>query len=56
MSKFPKKDLTVGGDDPFLPSLLDAINHATEISITAAFIRMTGVANGGYVMRRSILL
>lgn len=43
MSQFPKKDLTVGGDDPFLPSLLDAINHATEISITTAFIRMTGV-------------
>ena len=43
MSPFPTKHLTVGGDDPFLPSLLDAINHATEISITTAFIRMTGV-------------
>jgi len=39
----PKKHLTVGGDDPFLPSLLDAINHATEISITTAFIRLTGL-------------
>jgi len=43
MSAFPIKHLTVGGDDPFLPSLLEAINHATEISITTAFIRMTGV-------------
>jgi len=43
MSSFPKKHLTVGGDDTFLKSLLEAINHATEISITTAFIRMTGV-------------
>lgn len=43
MSPFPTSHLTVGGDDPFLPSLLAAINHATEISITTAFIRMTGV-------------
>ncbi|MDK1119363.1 MAG: DUF3427 domain-containing protein [Anaerolineae bacterium] len=43
MSPFPKKHLTVGGSDPFLPSLLAAINHATEISITSAFIRMTGL-------------
>ena len=43
MSSFPKKHLTVGGSDPFLPSLLGAINHATEINIATAFIRMTGV-------------
>lgn len=43
MSPFPKKSLTVGGTDPFLPSLLKAINYATEISITTAFIRFTGV-------------
>jgi superfamily II DNA or RNA helicase/SOS-response transcriptional repressor LexA len=43
MSPFPKKSLTVGGEDPFLPSLLAAINHATEISIAVAFIRFTGV-------------
>lgn len=43
MSPFPKKHLTVGGSDPFLPSLLEAINHATEICIATAFIRMTGV-------------
>lgn len=43
MSSFPKKQLTVGGDDPLLPSLLAAINHATDISITTAFIRMTGI-------------
>ncbi|MGS2721008.1 DUF3427 domain-containing protein [Paraglaciecola aestuariivivens] len=43
MSSFPVKHLTVGGDDPFLPSLLQAINHATSISIAAAFIRQTGL-------------
>lgn len=43
MSAFPTKHLTVGGSDPFLPSLLSAINHATEISITTAFIQMTGL-------------
>ena len=43
MSPFPTKHLTVGGDDPFLPSLLQAINHASSISITAAFIRQTGL-------------
>jgi superfamily II DNA or RNA helicase/SOS-response transcriptional repressor LexA len=43
MSSFPQQYLTVGGDDPFLPSLVEAINHATEIRIAAAFIRMTGL-------------
>ena len=43
MTMFPRKHLTVGGDNPLLPSLLEAINHATEISITTAFIRITGV-------------
>jgi len=43
MSPFPAKHLTVGGNDPFLPSLLQAINHASSISITAAFIRQTGL-------------
>ena len=43
MSPFPKKPLTVGGTDPFLPSLLAAINHATAINIAAAFIRFTGI-------------
>ena len=43
VSSFPRKHLTVGGSDPFLPSLLEAINHATEICIATAFIRMTGV-------------
>jgi superfamily II DNA or RNA helicase/SOS-response transcriptional repressor LexA len=43
MRSFPVKLLTVGGDDPLLPSLLQAINHATSISITAAFIRQTGL-------------
>jgi superfamily II DNA or RNA helicase len=43
LSKFPKKHLTIGGNDPFLPSLIDSINHADEIAIAAAFIRMTGL-------------
>lgn len=43
MSPFPKKSLTVGETDPFLPSLLAAINHATSINIAAAFIRFTGI-------------
>jgi superfamily II DNA or RNA helicase/SOS-response transcriptional repressor LexA len=43
MSSFPTTHLTVGGNDPFLPSLLQAINHATSISIAAAFIRQTGL-------------
>lgn len=43
VSQFPQKNLTVGGDDPFLPSLLQAINYANDIAIATAFIRMTGV-------------
>lgn len=43
MTAFPVKHITVGGDDPFLPDLLAAINHATEICIAAAFIRVTGL-------------
>ena len=36
--------LTTGGKlDPFLPQLLDAINQATEIDITVAFIRQSGL-------------
>ncbi len=43
MTPFPKQYLTVGGEDPFLPSLLAAINYANRISITSAFIRLTGL-------------
>ena len=43
MKGFPNKHLTVGGNDPLLPTLLDAINHATEIRITTAFIKVTGI-------------
>lgn len=43
MKAFPTQHLTVGGSDPFLPGLLQAINHATSISIAAAFIRQTGL-------------
>lgn len=37
------KFLTTGGEDPFLPVLLDAINHAKQIDIAVAFIRKTGL-------------
>ena len=43
MNEFQKTHLTVGGDDPFLPKLIEAINHATSISIAAAFIRQSGL-------------
>jgi len=42
LSSFPTKHLTVGGDDPFLPLLLQSINYATHIRIATAFTRMTG--------------
>jgi HKD family nuclease len=35
--------VTGGKSDPFLPTLLDAINKATEIDITVAFIRQSGL-------------
>ena len=35
--------VTGGKSDPFLPQLLDAINQATEIDITVAFIRQSGL-------------
>ncbi len=35
--------VTGGQSDPFLPQLLDAINQATEIDITVAFIRQSGL-------------
>ena len=43
MNRFPETDLTTGGPNPFLPALLDAINHADDIAISVAFIRMTGL-------------
>ncbi|TLX45105.1 DEAD/DEAH box helicase [Pseudoalteromonas phenolica] len=36
--------LTIGADDPFLPHLIHAINHATEIEITVSFIQPSGLA------------
>ncbi|MEN8133245.1 MAG: DEAD/DEAH box helicase family protein [Pseudomonadota bacterium] len=39
----PIQHLVTGGHDPFLPKLLDAINRATHIDITVAFIRLTGL-------------
>lgn len=35
--------VTGGKSDPFLPRLLDAMNQATEIDITVAFIRQSGL-------------
>lgn len=38
------KQLTSGGDDPLLPHLLHAINHANEIEVTVSFIQPSGLA------------
>jgi superfamily II DNA or RNA helicase/SOS-response transcriptional repressor LexA len=35
--------LTTGGDDPLLPHLVHAINHATEIEIAVSFIQPSGL-------------
>ncbi|MCE2571948.1 DEAD/DEAH box helicase family protein [Motilimonas eburnea] len=35
--------LTTGGDDPLLPQLVHAINHATEIEIAVSFIQPSGL-------------
>lgn len=43
-NEFNSQDyLSTGGEDHFLPRLLDAINHATKIDIAVAFIRTTGL-------------
>jgi len=36
--------LTVGNEDPLLPKLIHAINHADEIEITVSFIQRSGLA------------
>ncbi len=42
--KLSHQSLVTGGQsDPFLSQLLDAINQATEIDITVAFIRQSGL-------------
>jgi len=38
-----QQHLITGGEDYFLPQLIDAINHATHIDMAVAFIRMTGL-------------
>ena len=43
MTKPKIQHLVTGGDDPFLPKLLGAINSAIEINITVAFIRESGL-------------
>ncbi|MGL0815065.1 hypothetical protein ACSTDZ_10615 [Vibrio vulnificus] len=35
--------LTTGGEDPLLPQLIHAINHATEIEIAVSFIQPSGL-------------
>ncbi len=41
---FVQDHLTAGGkEDPFLPKLLQAINHATEIDIAVGFVKSTGL-------------
>ena len=35
--------LSAGGEDPFLPKLLNAINHAAHIDMAVAFIRSAGL-------------
>ena len=43
-SLFSGYALTVGGkDDPLLPKLIQAINHADEIEITVSFIQPSGI-------------
>lgn len=37
------KHLITGGQEPFLPNLIDSINNAIQIDITVAFIRSTGL-------------
>ncbi|WP_413693115.1 DEAD/DEAH box helicase family protein [Psychromonas sp. KJ10-2] len=36
--------LTVGNNDPLLPKLIQAINHADQIEITVSFIQRSGLA------------
>ena len=41
---FQGKVLTTGGaNDPLLPKLLTAINHATEVEISVSFIQPSGL-------------
>ena len=37
------ESLVTGGDDPFLPKLIAAINQATLIDIAVSFIRSSGL-------------
>ena len=38
-----EQSLVTGGDDPFLPKLIAAINQATRIDIAVSFIRSSGL-------------
>jgi len=42
--KYENSQLTIGNDDPLLPKLIHAINHANEIEITVSFIQRSGLA------------
>jgi len=43
MTEKANQYLTTGGNDPFLPKLVTAINKATRIDIAVAFIRSSGL-------------
>jgi superfamily II DNA or RNA helicase/HKD family nuclease/phage repressor protein C with HTH and peptisase S24 domain len=40
---YDDKKLTTGGDDPLLPKLIHAINHASEIEIAVSFVQCSGL-------------
>lgn len=42
--QYETAQLTVGNEDPLLPKLIHAINHADEIEITVSFIQRSGLA------------
>jgi len=42
--QYENSQLTIGNDDPLLPKLIHAINHANEIEITVSFIQRSGLA------------
>jgi len=41
--RYDDKQLTTGGNDPLLPKLVHAINHASEIEIAVSFIQCSGL-------------
>ncbi len=41
--RYDANQLTTGGNDPLLPKLIHAINHASEIEIAVSFIQRSGL-------------